>query len=190
MEFTPILAGPILRRVDAHSVTIWIATNQAFDVEAKIYDIDTTNALPTKTRTTSIRAGQKLFIHLVQLNGVFPTDTLLGYNLFFNDGHLTSDLTSLGLISKNASHSITYGDLPYPTFFIPKKTTRNILYASCRKFHGKGEDALAAGDKILQNTRLNQDKRPHSLFLMGDQIYADNVADPLFPVIQTVAEIL
>lgn len=187
MELTMILAGPILRRVDADSVTIWIATSRPFDIDACVYDISTDFKLPTKTHTSFIRAGQQLFIYLVHINGNFPVDTLLGYDLFFHNEIDSYTFASLGLTSANNEQSITYGDLAYPSFFIPGGKTSNFLYASCRKFHGKGEDALAAGDELLQITRQDLEKRPSALFLLGDQIYADDVADPLFPVIQTVA---
>ena len=190
MELATILAGPIVRRVDTKSVTIWIATSRPFDIDAAIYLINKKLSLPVQTATTSICAGRNLFIHLVQINGLFPVDTLLGYDLLFNDEDDSYDLTSLGLISDDKELSITYDDIPYPSFFIPANTTSNLLYASCRKFHGKGGDSLVAGDKLLWNEPRNLKNRPSSLFLLGDQIYADDVADPLFPVIQSVVDSL
>ncbi|WP_224654552.1 hypothetical protein, partial [Escherichia coli] len=75
--------------------------------------------------------------------GQFPTDTLLGYDLLFRGGKIINNLASLGLIHKNED-SITYDGLPYPSFFIPATAAPTFLYASCRKFHGKGDDALVA----------------------------------------------
>ena len=190
MELATILAGPIVRRVDTKSVTIWIATSRFFDIDAAIYMINEKLSLPVQTTTTSICAGRNLFIHLVEIDGNFPMDTLLGYDLFFKDEEDSYDLTSLGLISDDKELSITYDDIPYPSFFIPANTTSNFLYASCRKFHGKGGDSLVAGDKLLWNEPRNLMNRPSSLFLLGDQIYADDVADPLFPVIQSVVDSL
>jgi len=182
-----VLAGPILRRVDSQSVTIWIATSQSFEIDARIYILENEIVLNTRSEVTSICTGKKLFIHLIQIHGLLPTDTLLGYNLFLQDSTKIYDLKSLNLISENKSQSITYGDLPYPSFFIPESSNSNFLYASCRKFHGIGEDTLLAGDRIIEDTQIDLEKRPQALFLLGDQIYADDVADPLFPVIQSVA---
>jgi hypothetical protein len=190
MELATILAGPILRRVDTNSVKIWIATSRPFDIDAAIYMINERLTLPVETNTTSIRAGKNCFIHLVEIDGSFPMDTLLGYDLHLYDAEGSYNLTSLGLISDNEELSIAYDDLPYPSFFIPANTTSNFLYASCRKFHGKGGDSLVAGDKMLWDAPRNLKNRPSSLFLLGDQIYADDVADPLFPVIQSVVECL
>ncbi|MBO1913108.1 hypothetical protein J4G37_50915, partial [Microvirga sp. 3-52] len=99
MELATILAGPILRRVDTKSVTIWIATSRPFEIDAAIYMINERLTLPVLTNTTSIRAGKNLIIHLVEIAGSFPKDTLLGYNLHFKDEDDIHDLTSLGLIS-------------------------------------------------------------------------------------------
>ena len=78
MELATILAGPILRRVDTNTVTIWIATSRSFDIDAAIYMINERLSLPVQTNTTSIRAGKNLFLHLVEIDGSFPMDTLLG----------------------------------------------------------------------------------------------------------------
>ena len=69
-----------------------------------------------------------------------------------------------------------------PTFYIPvgkNGSQLNILYGSCRKLHGNDEDSLIIGDKLLASSISNLQKRPSSLFLIGDQIYADDVAGPL-----------
>ncbi|WP_262175648.1 hypothetical protein [Saccharococcus sp. Marseille-Q5394] len=187
MESAGILAGPMLRRVDTESVAIWVATDCPVEVNAAIYCLDTLIQFDTDTKTTSIRAGHRLFIHLVQVHGQFPTETLLGYDLLFRVGKNIVTLASLGLIHDNED-SITYDGLPYPSFFIPASAAPTFLYASCRKFHGKGDDALVAADALLHRETKNLAARPCALFLTGDQIYADDVADPLFPVIRTVAE--
>lgn len=187
MESAGILAGPMLRRVDTESVAIWVATDCPVEVNAAIYCLDTLIQLDTATKTTSIQAGHRLFIHLVQVHGQFPMETLLGYDLLFRVGKIINNLASLGLIHENED-SITYDGLPYPSFFIPASAAPTFLYASCRKFHGKGDDALVAADALLQRETSNLMTRPSALFLTGDQIYADDVADPLFPVIRTVAE--
>jgi hypothetical protein len=68
-----------------------------------------------------------------------------------------------------------------PTLFIRGKIGNplNFLYGSCRKLHGKGEDCLAIADELISDSVNDLDKRPCTLFLSGDQIYADDVADPL-----------
>lgn len=127
----------------------------------------------------------------------FPEDELLAYDVIITREDATKKsneiisgqrLNDLGLLS--GTHSIVYNrkkldknNQSYtllPTFFIPSKGgPLNLLYASCRKLHGKGADSLVAADKILADHIENLQKRPSALFLTGDQVYADDVADPL-----------
>lgn len=127
----------------------------------------------------------------------FPEGELLSYDVIItqqdanekNEGSNSSQrLNDLGLLS--GVHSIVYNDEAnekirhnytlLPTFFITSKDEPiNLLYASCRKLHGKGADSLVAADRILADHFDNLQKRPSALFLTGDQIYADDVADPL-----------
>ena len=187
MESAGILAGPMLRRGDTESVAICGAMDCPVEVDAAIYFLDTLIQLDTATKTTSIRAGHRLFIHLAQVRGQFPTETLLGYDLFFRVGKIINTLGSLRLFNKN-EYSITYDGRPYPSLFIPATAAPTFLYASCRKFHRKGDDALIAEDGLLKRKKRNLANQPATMLLTGDQFYADDMADPLFPVIITVAE--
>ena len=134
----------------------------------------------------------------------FPTDEILSYDmeLFLSKESKEKGLRlkNLGLLSGentilyDCSNSDRIYNLnehkdkpsPYlfslPTFYIPvgkNGSQLNILYGSCRKLHGNDEDSLIIGDKILASSISNLQKRPSSLFLIGDQIYADDVAGPL-----------
>jgi hypothetical protein len=195
-----ILSGPIIRRAEESQVNIWIATSKSVRLHAKLFTI---TAKPgqnsyhyrpfyTHCETKTIRMGKQLFVHLIKitpLDGTFPINTLLGYNLKFRRGTEIEDLASLGLLTKDNPQSIVYGNLDYPTFQIKNsKNECHILYGSCRKPHGDGEDTLTEADLILEKEFGNLKTRPSSLFLMGDQIYADDVASPLAPVISTFAE--
>jgi hypothetical protein len=197
VKLPTILAGPILRRVDTQGVYIWIATSLSLQMGAELFKVNgkgTKNAydlLSDSSDTKTVRLGKQLYINLIKImpvNGPFPGSVLLGYNLLFTRGSKTVDLGSFGLLSPDDPNSIVYGDLKYPSFFINSGENSNILYGSCRKLHGKDEDALASGDLKLQETHLHVNDRPHSLFLLGDQIYADDVADPLFPIISSISK--
>ncbi|MGM0903247.1 MAG: hypothetical protein ACQEXB_19375 [Bacillota bacterium] len=191
MKLPAILSGPILRRVEKHQVYIWIATSRPFKIDANLYEINGGSGnnpfqydlINNQTNTTSIQLGKKLYIHLIKTEPQevsFPTETLLGYNLFFLEDEKQMDLGSEGLLSPENPESIVYEGLEYPSFYITEKESP-ILYGSCRKPHGDGEDALAAGDEAIWETYLNLENRPGSLFLVGDQIYADDVPDPIAP---------
>ncbi|MFI8687505.1 hypothetical protein [Rossellomorea sp. NPDC077527] len=193
MELPTILCGPIVRRVDPAQVFFWIALSKPYDMKAQLFMIehngnsrvtDYTN-LACKTETRTIQAGRNLFISMINVSphsGLFPTDQLLGYNIFFESGNESLNLDSFDLLSPAHPHSIVYENLAYPTFMINKESPSNILYGSCRKLHGLGLDTMSEADKIISSSATKTD-RPPSLFLMGDQIYADDVADPVFKII-------
>lgn len=135
----------------------------------------------------------------------FPTNELLAYDLelILNSEKTgikeTITLEDLGLLS--GANSIIYphyddmslssrnndkskNNIGYPAlpmFFIPegKYASLNLLYGSCRKLHGDDEDSLIIGDKIMKDFFFDLKKRPSVLFLIGDQIYADDVSGPL-----------
>lgn len=200
MKLPTILLGPILRRVESDKVYIWIATSQPCKLNAILYRIKKKKnkknlkykALHIKTVTTTIQVGHSLYVHLLRLtpaeNKQLPTNTLLGYNLFFTTNTKTMDLNSLGLLSPQNPERITYGTLKFPTFFINTTKQTNILYGSCRKSHGAGRDALVKGDEQTKQHHLLLTKRPNALFLIGDQIYADDIPDPLIPTLNKLGD--
>lgn len=195
ITFPLILSGPMIRRAAPHQVFIWIATSRPSEIHASLYTIESpleTSALPIHSEKETVRLGKQLFVHLIKItphSGIFPTDTLLGYNLHFKTDTAQHDLESLGLLTPDHPQSIVYANLKYPSFFI-KSSSQNcqILYGSCRKLHGEGDDALAIADIQLEKEYANLEMRPSSLFLMGDQIYADDVADPIIGVISALGQ--
>jgi hypothetical protein len=129
-------------------------------------------------------------------NGDFPTDKLLAYDIevTYNNGSSNIDqrLKDFGLLSgpntiiykknqdDNSNKNSEKEILLLPTFFLQgKRSPLNLLYGSCRKLHGKGEDCLALADEIIASSVEDLNKRPSALFLTGDQIYADDVASTL-----------
>jgi hypothetical protein len=133
----------------------------------------------------------------------FPTDELLAYDieLCYNDLNDQGEnikkserLQDLGLL--NGENSIIYelknsenidDGISLPTFFLRRKNNLplNILYGSCHKLHGEGDDCFAIADEIISSSLKDLNKRPSLLFLTGDNIYADSVADPLFQYLTT-----
>jgi hypothetical protein len=153
-----------------------------------------------------LKLGEQLYVTLVIAKPVqgpksraedlpeilFPTDELLAYDIeILNKGSAKGcRLKDLGLLS--GKKSIVYqGQHPtddnndaisLPTFFLRGKSSSNplnILYGSCRKLHGEGEDSLIAGDNLISKSTNDLSIRPAALYLIGDQIYADDVAGPL-----------
>ncbi|WP_168193857.1 alkaline phosphatase D family protein [Lysinibacillus sp. SGAir0095] len=200
--FPALLAGPMIRRLDASKVFIWVATSKEFTISAEVCEIakmgekEFYSKIQSTTEKETIQFGENLFINLIKItpdSNLFPTNQLIGYNLHFQNQQDSFDLADLGLLSQDNSKSIVYDSFKYPTFFIPKKErvlAAKFLFGSCRKPQGEGEDTLAKADRLLVEHSRNLSERPEALFLMGDQIYADNVADPLFRPINQLGQAL
>ncbi|PYF08925.1 metallophosphoesterase family protein [Ureibacillus chungkukjangi] len=200
--FPALLAGPMIRRLESSQVYIWVATSKDYEITAEVYEIisseeaDNYTKLASATDTSTIQFGKNLFIHLLKItpnSNKFPTNQIIGYNLHFQNKKEQFDLEMLGLLKNNNPQSIVYDSLKYPTFFIPEKSSEfsaKFLFGSCRKLHGEGEDLLAKGDQLLVDNSRDISNRPDALFLMGDQIYADDVADPIFYLINQFGKAL
>lgn len=198
MVLPTILSGPIVRRVEPAHIYIWIALSKPYRIEGELYIITPSDEeeafeyelLCTRTKAKTMRLGERLYVSLIEilsLEGTFPVQTLLGYNLLFTGASKVLDLHNFNLLSPGHPHSIVYGNLKYPSFYINTNAQNTMLYGSCRKPHGKGEDALASADALIDKDYLNLEKRPSALFFLGDQIYADDVADPLFPFLSDLS---
>ncbi|RFU60128.1 hypothetical protein [Bacillus sp. V59.32b] len=196
MKLPVVLAGPILRRTEFDRVYIWIACSDEFDISAELYEINKEAGLSYETvkikdSAKTVRLGDKLFVSLIKIEPIsesFPIDQLLGYNLRFTKNRFSFDLEKIGMLSPGLSESIVYGELKYPSFYITETARSKLLYGSCRKPHGMGEDALAGADMLFEKSFLKLDERPEALFLMGDQIYADDVAGPITPFLRKLGE--
>lgn len=196
-----VLAGPILRRVEPSQVTIWMALSASRTVRLGIWSGQTmagtlndtffglTNALHTNS-TSTIRIGDKLHLALIHLDlsaSPLGSGNTYSYNLVFEGGSGQEDLNQLGLLkdeTEGKKHlALGYQNRQLPSFVLPTLTLDglNIAHASCRKIHGPGKDALVSLDKMLKKNIGDASKRPHALFLTGDQVYADDVAMCLLP---------
>jgi hypothetical protein len=185
IELDALLAGPIVRRVEAKRVCLWIATSQAVHVTAEIYRLRGSELDRVGSgEAESVRLAERLFVHLVQAGPEeeeFPADELLAYDIELREAPepgSSRKLADLGLLE--GPQRITYGRMPLPTFFIRKDSAAlNVMHGSCRLLHGRGEDAMLCADDFLGKTALDPRERPSALVLTGDQIYADEVAGPL-----------
>ncbi|HZG76603.1 MAG TPA: hypothetical protein VEZ72_12200, partial [Paenibacillus sp.] len=191
IRIPPLIAGPVVRRSDRERIVVWIATGRRYQVEATLRRIDGGGGATIDVRSSvrSLRLGDRLYVSLVELRPPegesFPERTLLGYNLTFRarSSDDAFDLGDLGWLDPASEDSIAYGNAGLPTLYLPGDRPAPLLHGSCRKPHGKGDDALAAADDVLARVWDDLDARPGALFLMGDQIYADDVADPLLPAL-------
>jgi hypothetical protein len=176
-----VLAGPILRRTEANAVTVWIALKESRTVYLAV--LDTSKKLLLTGSRKTIQLGIHLHVVAVtakaELNVLSPGENYF-YNLAFDPGET---LSKPGILNSSGSiQDITYAPYNLPSFALPPSNLNHlrIIHGSCRKAHGESIDALATLDKMITEALIQDPKkRPHQLFLTGDQIYADDVADAL-----------
>jgi hypothetical protein len=179
-----LLAGPILRRVDTSGICVWIATSEPVTASLSIYRAghEADGTVGTGT-TASVRLGQRLFVHLLTARSAgqrFPADELLTYDLELHSpaSGWRGGLAALGLLEGDGA--VVYPGLGLPSLFVRQGSgPLHLLHGSCRKLHGKGQDALLCADELLEQTSADVTRRPSALFLTGDQIYGDDVAPAL-----------
>lgn len=197
-----VLSGPMLRRVEPDSVSVFLALKFACRVTLNVFagNEPLTTLVLFEGQAETVPLGQ--YLHVVCITAIPITGQSIlqsginyGYNLSFEQ-HLLSDTTDPGPGSTDLSllgmlstpHPLGYVAGKLPTFALPpsKLEDLNLLHGSCRKPHGGGRDMLALLDEIIASN-LHPDRRPHQLVLTGDQIYSDDVALPLLGTIQATA---
>lgn len=187
-----ILAGPILQRTEPDEVTVWLALKQPCAVALKVYETTTQGAALATCQFVGDRSTVALgkALHVVAVTARSTTgqclvsDRLYAYDLHFTplDPNSTPQTLDQALCSRRFPHvDISYFPHQKPTFTLPPQQIQDLRMAqgSCRKPHGEGFDALAILDCLIVETAAYPRQRPQQLFLTGDQIYGDDVADPL-----------
>lgn len=195
-----ILAGPILRRVEPQTVTVWLALKEARTVTLRIYaknDEGTVTQQFEGCRET-VRVGEALHIVAVTASTANPDSLLEWGNLYYYDlffqQHATRPeyqetmvhLETPGILNNDPSQAdelqrLVYPGHPLPGFVLPPTEVNRlrIMHGSCRKAHGDGKEMLSTLDSLLEASARDVTLRPQQLYLTGDQIYADDVAAPL-----------
>lgn len=191
-----ILAGPILRRTDPDAVTVWVALREACEVKLKVYATDngeSINELILFGSRSTFQIGK--YLHVVAVTAksedrnYLEAEKIYAYDLEFGDRNLAESL-----ISSNSfpNVSISYFQHQLPTFVMPPDDLNylRIVHGSCRKPHGGGRDALTILDDLISEYANLPYARPQQLFFTGDQIYGDDVADPLLCILTDAGDTL
>ena len=191
-----LLAGPIVRRGTARKVWFWFACSRAVSscqVRIVAYDVANPGAPTVEPKQREIalkpselqvlRAGENIWLVMVAAEpkeGGFPTDIVLGYD--FTIAMESGGSTKLSALDLR----ITYTPYRMPTFLIGDRN-HNLVHGSCRRPGSDAEDAMGVYDQWMAGRATWNFQRPASLFLTGDQIYADDVAIPLFEAVRKLA---
>ncbi|MFS1894939.1 hypothetical protein [Vibrio lentus] len=184
-----LLAGPILRKTTATEVVIWLATSSPLIGRAELYvnetdlveEIGQSNVEQDQPFYTSsleehdsIQVGTHAWVTLIRLQGQFPTNTLLEYDIHTDSGSL-----------KELAPHLVYNGKSHVEFKI-STSADYILHGSCRNPHHPSKDSLVAADNNIAEQTVAE--RPDMLMMSGDQIYADHVAGPTLDAIQQVIQ--
>jgi hypothetical protein len=201
-----ILAGPILRRTEPDAVTVWVALRQACDVTLEVYATEgegrSIDQLQMQGSRATISIGQHL--HLVAVTARTTQQRLTPGQVYVYD--LKFQRSTVGNPSESEPWSlpqalnsmalprmsVSYFDHQLPSFCLPPDDLNylRIVHGSCRKAHGGARDALPILDDLLEQHCTIAQTRPHQLFLTGDQIYGDEVADPLLMALTDAGDTL
>ena len=205
-----VLCGPVLRRVDRESVTVWLALKERRKVTLRVFASELNGVGVDQKQVgtrTAARVGERLYLVAVTATGqLLDWGSLYRYDLYFgppdNDAVEVptsgSRLFADGMVAPTAAAArdrLLYpavGAPRLPTFVLPPQDLNKLrlIHGSCRKPHGESRDALVALDKMIEAQLQDPERRPHQLFLTGDQIYADDVADVLLEMLTDAGDSL
>ena len=199
LELPLLLSGPILRRVEATSVSVWVALSVAARVRLSVWDGRVVTGTPNPMIATpapgvpTLRLGQKLHIALVTLKPPANSQqTLLSGHVYSYDLEIAPTgtttrhtLASLHMLERGVFGGREQLPLGYEPGFLPSFAPPpadlehlRIVFGSCRRAAHPDPDAMAYIDDIIALDQAYTDalRRPHQLCLGGDQIYADDVS--------------
>lgn len=178
-----LLAGPIVRHVSPRQFTLWLVTRTAAELYLHLHNKQQNlfEGELNAEQVHRVQIGQHAFIVLVELPVEIPPDQAVYYDLRLRDNQQWHNLASL-------APNLCYPQQTSP-YFHRASQLREVLHGSCRKPHGKGEDALLAVDARLAE-QANSQQRPDLLIFSGDQMYMDDVAGPMLLAIQQVIALL
>jgi hypothetical protein len=187
-----VLAGPILRKVTSKRVTVWVALQEKATLTLSVTDDN--NAEVAVGTLDTVAVGPNLHIGAVSAD-VKGDDLKEGivyhYDIGFSNAQRTAQPAAT-LATGTNSASLGYGTATLPGFSLPPAdlTKVRLIHGSCRMPHGSGADALALVDVLIGQSADNAAARPHQLLMTGDQIYADDVAAALLPLLTDAGDYL
>nr|WP_229521325.1 alkaline phosphatase family protein [Massilia sp. IC2-477] len=179
----PVLAGPILRRLEPGRLVLWLVGSAPLQLSLALAPASgPPRRLVLDGRSCrALRVGRHAWVHLIDvaLPEPLPQDTLIEYDLLVE----LPDGGEAG-IAHWAPHLLHRGE-SRPNLVLRSRSD-NILFGSCRKPHHPAPDGLARADALLAEHLERADERPAMLMLCGDQVYADDVAGPMLAAIHAL----
>ncbi|MDD1826103.1 alkaline phosphatase family protein [Photobacterium sp. ZSDE20] len=179
-----LLAGPILRKTTATEVVLWVVTSAPLSGTTQLFNAEQETPFFTSPlgEQESIQVGTHAWVTLIHLQGEFPTNVPLQYQIETEQGSLTELAPHLVYTEKRTNDNNARIEFKIST------TADYILHGSCRNPHHPSKDSLVAADNKIATQAVVE--RPDMLMMSGDQIYADHVAGPTLDAIQQVIQLL
>jgi len=202
VELPLVLAGPILRRLTAERLTLWLALSASVRVRLELTCGEASPRIlalePGSAGCRLVTAGARLYYLLIDLRLAepLPIDRWIGYEIALQP--------LAGADEPWQDWSDWAPDLCYPGrcspgFVLPARVAA-LLHGSCRKPHYQGGDGLVQADRLLARCVAAGHEAcesgaadappawPSALVLSGDQVYADDVAGPMLRAIHRLIE--
>jgi len=177
-----VLAGPLLRRLQADRVVIWLVGSEALTLRLELYpdgEAPRRVALPGEACRV-LRIGTSAWLHLidVRLESPLPLDRLVEYDLLIDRDGIEQGIAEWApqLIHEGAQRPA----------FVVRSRFDDLLHGSCRKPHHAAPDGLVPIDGLLAEARQAPERWPAALLMTGDQVYADDVAGPMLVAIHAL----
>lgn len=179
-----LLAGPTLRKTTATEVVLWVVTSAPLSGTTELFNAEQETPFFTSPldEQESIQVGTHAWVTLIHLQGEFPTNVPLQYQIETDQGSLTELAPHLVYADKRTNSDNARIEFKIST------TADYILHGSCRNPHHPSKDSLVAADNKIATQAVVE--RPDMLMMSGDQIYADHVAGPTLDAIQQVIQLL
>jgi hypothetical protein len=186
----PVLAGPILRRMDSRHLSLWLCTSEPLDLMLGLYRDDDGSAdtpddlIALAAHRFDVPVGERAWIVMIDVDleaadrPPFVADQPIGYDLFYGENQRSLADDEPGL---------RYADERRPRFVL-RPTLEHLLHGSCRRPHHPSGDGMARADRWVASRRHTPSQWPGQLLLTGDQIYADDVAGPMLRAIHVLIE--
>jgi hypothetical protein len=188
-----VLAGPMLRDVTQLSVTVWFALRVPARVTLQVIAPDNTVILTGQADTCGI--GRNLHIVAVTADQLTPPKTGLAENTIYRYKAIfdfKGGESQVQLAAATNSASLTYPPYDLPSFALPPRDLNHLrlMQGSCRRPYSNARDMLPHLSELIAAKADRPLERPHQLLLTGDQVYADDVSDPMRVLVTDAADTL
>ncbi len=184
----PVLAGPLLRRLEPQRLLLWLVGCGPLTLTLRLAHGDAAGAAQERDYPLAgdscrvLQIGRRAYLHLIdlRLDEALPTDVQIDYDLLIEgDGQPPRGIADW------APH-LLYEGAERPNFVL-RARLEQLLHGSCRKPHHAAADGLLCADRLLAEQPASA-ARPALLLMSGDQVYADDVSGPMLRAIHQLIE--